>query len=86
MLDITPALLRRKTPLFGGPRRLGGAPWWIDVQRLAKTFHEALLGDSAVAGLAALLVDDDSDLRPEAIDHPLALHGTEGGRRLEIKP
>jgi hypothetical protein len=56
------------------------------VERLAKAFDEALICDSAVAGLAALAVDDDSDRRPEAVDHPLALHRTEGGRRLEIEP
>ena len=86
MLDVTAALFRGESPLFRRPGRLGRAPWRVDVECLAKALDEALLGDPAVAGLAALVVDDDSDLRPEAVDHPLALHRTEGGRRLEIEP
>ena len=61
---------------------LVGAPRRVDVQRLAQAFDEALLGERPVAGLAALVVDDDPDLRPEAVDHALALHRTEGRRRL----
>ena len=60
---------------------LVGAPWRVDVERLAQAFHEALLGERPVARLAAFVVDDDPDLRPEAVDDALALHRTEGRRR-----
>jgi hypothetical protein len=56
------------------------------VERVAKTFHQALFGQRSVARLAAFLVDDDTDLRPEPVDHPLALHRTEGRRGFEIEP
>ena len=56
------------------------------MERFAQPFHQALLGERTVACLAAFVVDDDPDLRPEAVDHTLALHRTERRRRLEIEP
>ena len=73
-LEVTAALFEARS---GVPWTIASA-WsgaaWVDMERLAQSFHQALLGDPAVAGLAALFVDDDPDLRPEAVDHPLALY------------
>jgi hypothetical protein len=83
---LAAALLARDSTFLRRARRFGRASRWADVECLAQAFHETLLCDRAVPCLAAFLVDDDSELRPEAIDHALALHRTERRRGLEIEP
>ena len=86
MLELAATLFALDSALLRCAGRLRRAPWLVDAQRFAKALDETILGQRAIARLAAFVVDDHPDLWSEAIDDALSLHRPEGGRGLEIEP